>query len=69
VLFAVAARRIPLSTIGLLQYIAPTFQLLCAVFAFNEPFTGPRVIGFAMIWSALAIYAFDGWLRSRHKGI
>jgi chloramphenicol-sensitive protein RarD len=69
VLFAVAARRIPLSTIGLLQYIAPTFQLLCAVFAFNEPFTGPRVIGFAMIWSALAIYGFDGWLRSRHKGL
>jgi chloramphenicol-sensitive protein RarD len=65
VLFAVGARRIPLSTIGLLQYLAPTLQLICAILVFNEPFAGPRVTGFMLIWAALAIYAFDGWLRSR----
>lgn len=65
VLFAFGARRIPYSTVGLLQYIGPTLQLLLGVFIFHEPFSGPRVIGFALIWSALAIYAIDGVWRSR----
>ncbi len=65
VLFAFGARRIPYSTVGLLQYIGPTIQMLLAVFVFGEPFSGPRVIGFVLIWSALAIYAGDGVWRSR----
>jgi chloramphenicol-sensitive protein RarD len=65
VLFAFGARRIPYSTIGLLQYIGPTMQLILAVFAFGEPFRGPRVAGFVLIWSALAIYAADGVWRAR----
>ncbi|HKE93832.1 MAG TPA: EamA family transporter RarD [Povalibacter sp.] len=65
VLFAYGARRIPYSTVGLLQYIGPTLQLLLGVFAFHEPFGGPRVIGFSLIWTALAIYAIDGLWRSR----
>jgi chloramphenicol-sensitive protein RarD len=65
VLFAFGARRIPYSTIGLLQYIGPTIQLLLAVFVFHEPFTQTRMIGFALIWTALAIYAIDGLWRSR----
>lgn len=65
VLFAFGARRIPYSTVGLLQYIGPSLQLLLAVFVFHEPFSGPRVVGFAMIWTALAIYAADGVWRSR----
>jgi chloramphenicol-sensitive protein RarD len=65
VLFAYGARRIPYSTVGLLQYIGPTMQLLLGVFAFHEPFGGPRLIGFALIWTALAIYAIDGLWRSR----
>lgn len=65
VLFAFGARRIPYSTIGLLQYFAPTIQLLLAIFVFHEPFTGPRVVGFSLIWTALAIYATDGVWRSR----
>jgi len=65
VLFAYGARRIPYSTVGLLQYIGPTLQLLLAVFAFHEPFRGPRVVGFSLIWIALAIYAVDGVWRSR----
>lgn len=66
VLFAFGARRIPYSTIGLLQYIGPTIQLLIAVWVFREPFSGPRVIGFSLIWTALAIYAADGVWRARH---
>lgn len=65
VLFAFGARRIPYSTIGLLQYIGPTIQLVLAVLVFHEPFGGPRVAGFVMIWTALAIYAIDGLWRAR----
>jgi chloramphenicol-sensitive protein RarD len=65
VLFAFGARRIPYSTVGLLQYIGPTIQLMLAVFAFGEPFKGPRVAGFVLIWTALAIYATDGLWRAR----
>jgi chloramphenicol-sensitive protein RarD len=65
VLFAVGARRIPYSTVGLLQYIGPTIQLVLAVFVFHEPFTQQRAIGFSLIWTALAIYAADGVWRSR----
>lgn len=67
VLFAVGARRIPLFTVGLLQYIAPSLQLACAVLVFGEPFTGPRVIGFAMIWTALAVFALDGLFAARRR--
>jgi chloramphenicol-sensitive protein RarD len=65
VLFAVGARRIPLSTVGLLQYMAPTIQLLIGVFVYGEPFDSARAVGFALIWAALAIYAADGVWRSR----
>lgn len=65
VLFAFGARRIPYSTVGLLQYIGPTIQLIIAVLVFGEPFRGPRVLGFLLIWTALAIYALDGVWRSR----
>jgi chloramphenicol-sensitive protein RarD len=63
--FAYAVRRIPLSVVGLLQYIAPTMQFLLGVFVFHEAFDADRAIGFACIWIALAIYAIDGLLRSR----
>ena len=63
-LFAYGARRIPLSTVGLTQYIGPTMQLLCGVFFFGEPFPRARAIGFALIWCALAIYAANGLRRS-----
>lgn len=68
VLFAVGARRIPLFTVGLLQYIAPSLQLACAVVLFGESFSGPRVVGFSMIWTALAVFALDGLLSSRRRG-
>jgi chloramphenicol-sensitive protein RarD len=65
VLFAFGARRIPYSTVGLLQYIGPTIQMLLAVLVFGEPFQGPRVAGFVLIWAALALYATDGLWRAR----
>ncbi len=62
-LFAAAARRLRYSTLGLLQYIAPTIQFLLAVFAFGEPLTTAHLICFAAIWTGLAIYAADGLRR------
>lgn len=67
VLFAVGARRIPLFTVGLLQYIGPSLQLACAVLLFHESFTGPRVVGFTMIWTALALFALDGLVSARRR--
>jgi chloramphenicol-sensitive protein RarD len=64
-LFAYGARLIPYSTIGLLQYIAPTLQLACGVFLYHEPFERARATGFALIWLALLIYAGDGLWRAR----
>ncbi len=62
-LFAYGVRRIPLSTVGLLQYIAPSLQLLVAVLLFGEPFTHVQKIGFGLIWAALLLYMADGLLR------
>jgi chloramphenicol-sensitive protein RarD len=59
-LFAAGARRIPMSTLGLLQYLAPTLQLLLGVWLYDEPFGAQRLFGFAVIWSALALYSADG---------
>lgn len=55
-LFAAAARRLRLATVGFLHYITPTMHFLLAIFAFNEPFSTEHAISFALIWSALAIY-------------
>ena len=63
--FAYAVRRVPLSAIGLLQYVAPTMQFLIGVLVFHETFDRDRAIGFAFIWIALAIFAVDGFLRAR----
>ena len=63
--FADAVRRIPFSLVGLLQYIAPTLQLLCGVLVLGEAFDRTRAIGFAFIWLALLLYAGDGLLRAR----
>lgn len=64
-LFSAAARRIPLSTIGLLQYIAPTMQFLIGVLIFGEAFTTQRLVGFSIIWTALLIYTLENILQRR----
>jgi chloramphenicol-sensitive protein RarD len=62
-LFASGARQIPLSVLGLLQYLSPTMQFLLGVWLFHEAFTADRLVGFALIWAALALYAGEGLLR------
>jgi chloramphenicol-sensitive protein RarD len=59
-LFAAAARRIPLSMLGLIQYVTPTLQLLTGVLIYGEPFGSVRAIGYGAIWVALALYSFEG---------
>lgn len=66
-LFANGARRIPLSVLGILQYIGPTIQFLLGVWIYHEPFAGDRLIGFVIIWSALALYSAEGLWRAWHK--
>lgn len=63
--FASAARQIPLSTLGLLQYIAPTLQFIMGVFVFGELFTRTQLVGFLFIWGALLIYSVEGVLERR----
>jgi len=62
-MFAYGARRIPLSLVGLLQYIGPSLQLLIGVWLFNEAFDGLKLAGFALIWSGLLIYSDDSLAR------
>jgi chloramphenicol-sensitive protein RarD len=57
--FAAAARRVPLSTIGLLQYLTPTLQLLCGVLLLGEHMSAPRWGGFALVWVALIVLTVD----------
>jgi chloramphenicol-sensitive protein RarD len=63
VLFALGARSLPLSTLGLIQYLSPSIQFLLAVLLFREPFTRSHAAAFACIWSALALLTWD--LRRR----
>ena len=62
VLFAAAARRLPLYIIGLLQYIAPTLTFLLGVFYYQEPFSATRLIGFSFVWLALLLFVVEGLL-------
>lgn len=64
-LFASGARQIPLSILGLLQYLSPTLQFLLGVLLFKEAFTADRLVGFVLIWGALALFAGEGLWRSR----
>ena len=63
--FSFAVRRVNLSTVGLIQYIAPTLQFLSGVFFFHEAFDRHRLVGFAFIWAGLVVFAADGLLRRR----
>jgi chloramphenicol-sensitive protein RarD len=63
--FGQAARRLPLTTLGLLQYIAPTVQFLLAVWVRGEPFLPSRAVSFGLIWTALLIFSVDSLLKAR----
>jgi chloramphenicol-sensitive protein RarD len=62
-LFAAAARRTTLTTMGILQYIAPSIQFALGITVFGEPLSMERLIGFALVWSALAIYTLEGAIQ------
>jgi chloramphenicol-sensitive protein RarD len=63
-LFGAAAKRIPLSSLGFLQYIAPTIQLIVGVVVFRESISGAEMVGFVAVWTALTLFSVD---RSRHR--
>jgi chloramphenicol-sensitive protein RarD len=64
-LFASAAKEIPLSVLGLLQYVAPTLQFLIGVFLYKEPFDHAHFIGFAIVWVALVIFWVETYFAHR----
>jgi chloramphenicol-sensitive protein RarD len=65
VLFAVAAQRLPMATLGLLQYSAPTLQFLCGVLLFGEKLTQGQIVSFGLIWLGLILFAADSYRAAR----
>ncbi len=63
--FGVAARRVPLSAVGILQYVAPTLQFLLGVLAYHEPFSRTHLTGYSLVWLALIVFWAEGWIQSR----
>jgi chloramphenicol-sensitive protein RarD len=68
-MFASAAQKIPLSWIGILQFISPTLQFLCGVVLFGEGFSHTQVIGFGMVWIALIMFAFESFAAYRARSV
>ena len=66
-LFASGARRVTLTTLGFLQYTAPTLQFLTGVFLFKEPMTSSHLAGFIIIWIALALFTLEGFITYRKQ--
>jgi len=66
-LFGAAARRVPLSYIGFMQYLTPTMQFLLGLLVFQEPMPAARWLGFAMVWFALSILSFDALRQLRNR--
>jgi chloramphenicol-sensitive protein RarD len=64
-LFAAATRRIPLSTVGLLQYLTPTMHLVIGVFVYHEPMPPVRLAGFVLVWAALVAFTVDSLRHAR----
>jgi chloramphenicol-sensitive protein RarD len=68
-MFAAAVRLIPLSLIGILQYIAPTLQFLIGVLIFKEPFSPTQLIGFGLVWLALIIFTSESFWARRQAAL
>ena len=64
-LFSVAAQRLPFSTLGIIQYLAPTLAFLLGVFVYHESFDTSRLAGFSAVWIALGLFVFDGFTSDR----
>jgi chloramphenicol-sensitive protein RarD len=67
-LFASATTRVPLTTIGVLQYLTPTMQFLIGVFIYNELFPFAKLIGFGLVWAALLFFWTEGIIAGRRRG-
>lgn len=65
IVFAFANKRLPLSMMGMFQYVAPSLHFLLAIFLFGEAINPAQLTSFALIWLALVIYSFDSWHRGR----
>jgi chloramphenicol-sensitive protein RarD len=68
-MFGVALRRLKLSTIGFLQYIGPTGQLLVAILVFHEPLDGVKLASFALCWLGIAVYTADSVLARQFQAV
>jgi chloramphenicol-sensitive protein RarD len=68
-MFGAALRRLRLSTIGFLQYVGPTGQLLVALLVFHEPLTGVKLLSFALCWLGIAVYAADSVLYRQAQAV
>ncbi|MGI9277335.1 MAG: EamA family transporter RarD, partial [Endozoicomonas sp.] len=64
--FNIAAKKLSLTVLGILQYLGPSLSFLVGVFIYNEPLELPQMITFALIWTALAIFTMDG-IRQQQK--
>lgn len=67
ILFSYGARRLAMSTVGIVQYINPTLQFLCAVFIFGEPFGLVHLGAFSLIWTALALYSVSALRQDKAR--
>ncbi len=67
VLFAMAAQRLPMATLGLLQYLAPTLQFLCGIIIFGEKLSGGQMASFGLIWLGLILFASDSFITARRN--
>ncbi|WP_257539936.1 EamA family transporter RarD [Sphingobium sp. CFD-1] len=67
VLFAVAAHRLPMATLGLLQFVAPLLQFLCGVLLFGETLSHGQIVSFALIWLGLILFASDSMAAARRN--
>ncbi|MBO0869672.1 MAG: EamA family transporter RarD [Micromonosporaceae bacterium] len=66
-LFAAAANRIPMTGLGMLQYLTPILQLLCGILLYHEPMPPSRLFGFGLVWVGLLVFTWDA-LRHAHRG-
>ena len=65
--FSAAATRVPLTTLGLLQYLAPTFQFAIGIFLYGEPLPPVRLVGFVLVWAALAVFTVEALEHRRRQ--
>lgn len=68
-MFSTAAQRIPLTMIGILQYVNPTMQFLLGVLIYKEPFDHRRLIGFGVVWVALILFGLEGYFSQRRTKV